>query len=88
MKEDIDVTAMGQFQKDFKFKSLPSIDFIISEEFNDMEEGKKDSLLLMLPEVIEELVQISSSRVLILQHFKTQSRVFSNRGRMMQPWES
>lgn len=35
--EDIDATAMDQFKKDFKLKRLSSIDFIIPNEFNDME---------------------------------------------------
>ena len=59
---------MDQSQKNFKLKSLPSIDFIILLEFNDMV-GKKNSLSLMLLKVIEALVQVSNSKVLILQHY-------------------
>ncbi len=59
---------MDQSKKNFKLKSLPSIDFIILLEFNDMV-GKKNSLSLMLLKVIEELVQVSNSKVLILQHY-------------------
>lgn len=53
--EDIDATAMDQFKKDFKLKRLSSIDFIIPNEFNDME-WKIDSLSLVLPKVFEEWV--------------------------------
>ena len=59
---------MDQSKKNFKLKSLPSIDFIILLEFNDMV-GKKNSLSLMLLKVIEALVQVSNSKVLILQHY-------------------
>ena len=45
------------------------IDFIIPNEFNDMMR-KKNSFVLVLPKVIEELVQVSSLKILILQHLK------------------
>ena len=35
--EDTEVMAMDQFKKDLKLKRLSSIDFIIPNEFNDME---------------------------------------------------
>ena len=39
---------------------------------------KKNSFFLVLPKVIEELVQVSSLKILILQHFKTRGRVSFN----------
>ena len=49
---------------------------------------KEDSLsVLLFPKVIEELVKTSSSKVLILQHFKTQGQVSSHQRRMMKSWK-
>jgi hypothetical protein len=36
------------------------------------------SLFVVLPKVIPNLKQVSSARIVILRHFKTRSRVFSN----------
>ena len=41
-------------------------------------------LLTVLPRVISKLKEVLSARVLILQHYKTRGRVFSNKGSMMQ----
>ena len=65
-KEDIDVIAMGCSKQDFKLQSLPIIDFITLYEFSDMVEKEDSLIVLMLPK-IEELVKISSSKVLILK---------------------
>ena len=64
-KEDIDV----------KLKSLPNIDFIIPSESTNMGR-KKYYLILLLTKMIEALVQVSSWKVHIFQHFKTWERVF------------
>ena len=70
----LDVTAMYQF-KECKLKIPPIIDFIISDEFNNVV-GKNYSLFLILLMVTEELVEVSSSEVLGLQHYKTWGWVF------------
>ena len=57
MKEDVDVTTIDQFKKDFKLNGPLVVDFIIPNESNDMM-GMKDFLFLILPKVIEELVQV------------------------------
>ena len=85
-KEDINNTAMDQFKKKFKLKRLPIIDFIIPNVFNDMV-ARRNLLSLMIPKVIDKLVQVSSLNVLILPHYKTRGRVSSNWGRMMQSWK-
>jgi hypothetical protein len=45
------------------------LDFIIPNEFNDVVEHKA-SLFLMLSKVIQELMQVSRARILILQNLK------------------
>lgn len=60
---------MYQF-KECKLKIPPIIDIIISDEFKNVV-GKNDYLFLVLLKVIEELVEVSSSKVLRLQHYKT-----------------
>ncbi len=60
---------------------IPHIDFVIPNEFNDAVECKI-SLSSILPKVIPELKHVSSAKILILPHFKTRGRVFSNQGRM------
>lgn len=72
----LDVTGMYQF-KESKLKIPPIIDFIVSDKFNNVV-GKNDSLFLRLLMVIEELVEVSSSEVLRLQHYKTWGWVFFN----------
>ena len=57
----------------------PLVDFIILDKFNEMVE-QKCSLFLVSPKVIQELVQLSSVRVLILRHFKSWGWVFFNKG--------
>ena len=64
-----------------KIMLIPHIDFVILEEF-DMAEFKV-SLFSMLPEVIPDLKQVLLVSILILQCFRTRSRVFSNQRRMM-----
>uniref|UniRef100_A0A7N2MG37 Uncharacterized protein n=1 Tax=Quercus lobata TaxID=97700 RepID=A0A7N2MG37_QUELO len=64
-KEDVDVTTIDQFEKGFKLDIPLVIDFIIPNEFNDTMRNK-DSFLLVLPKVIEELVQVLGLKVLIL----------------------
>uniref|UniRef100_A0A7N2LQP7 Aspergillus nuclease S1 n=1 Tax=Quercus lobata TaxID=97700 RepID=A0A7N2LQP7_QUELO len=59
MKKDVDVTTRDQFKKDFKLNNPLVVDLIIPNEFNDTR-GNKDFSFLMLPKVIEELVQVSS----------------------------
>ena len=86
MKEDVDVTTIDQSEKSFKLDIPLVIDFIIPNEFNDTMR-KKNSFFLVLPKVIEELVQVSSLKILILQHFKTRGRVSSNRRSMMESWK-
>ena len=61
---------------------IPHIDFLTSDEFNDVELGT--FLFLMYPRVIPELKHVSNTRILILLHFKTQVHVFSKQGKMMQ----
>lgn len=55
------------------------VDFIILDKFNEMME-QKCSLFLVSPKVFQELVQLSSVRVLILRHFKSWGWVFFNKG--------
>jgi hypothetical protein len=60
----------------------PHIDFIIPKTLTRVMEHMP-SFFLGLPKVLTELVQVPSTRVLILEHFKTRGRVFSNQGSMM-----
>ena len=65
-----------------KFSTLIApIDFIIPDKFNIVE--PKSSLPLVQPDVFQELQQLSSTIVLILEHFKTRDRVFSTQWSMM-----
>ena len=48
------------------------INFIIPNEFNDMMR-KKNSFVLVLPKVIEELVQVSGLKVLVLKTLEDSS---------------
>ena len=66
MEEDVDVTARDQFKKDFKLNNPLVVDLIIPNKFNDTR-GNKDFSFLMLPKVIEELVQVSGLKVLVLK---------------------
>ena len=61
---------------------IPHIDFVIPNEF-DMVEFKV-FIFSVLPKVILDLKKVLFVSILILQCFKTQGRVFSNKRRMMQ----
>jgi hypothetical protein len=66
------------------FSSLiPHIEFIIPDKFNDVMESKA-RLFSVLPTVVPELKQVLCVRLLLLQHYKTRGRVFSNQRSMMQ----
>ena len=60
---------------------IPHIDFVIPNTF-DVEEFKV-FIFPVLPKVISDLKQVLFISILILQCFKTRSRVFSNQRRMM-----
>ena len=53
------------------------------DKFNDVVECMA-SMFLVLPKVIQNLVQVSDARSRIPQHLKTQDQVFSDQGTMMQ----
>ena len=57
---------------------ISHIEFVIPNEFNDAE--YKISLFLVLPKMIQELVQVSWAKVCIFQHFKAPGQIFSSRG--------
>ena len=59
----------------------PNIDFVIPNIFTDVD--PKALLVSALPKVVPAFKQASSARILILIHFKTQGRVFSNHGSLM-----
>ena len=63
---------------------IPHIDFVIPNESNAVE--FKVFLFSVLPKVIPNLKQVLLVSILILQHFRTRGRVFSNQRRMM--WET
>ena len=81
--QELDAPAAHQDKAVTLATLTPRIDFIIPETFNRVME-QKPSFFLRLPKVLKELVQVPSTRVLILVHFKTRGRVFSNQGSMMQ----
>ena len=60
---------------------IPHIDFVIPNEFDVVE--FKVFLFPVLPKVILDLKQVLLVSILILQHFRTRGRVFSNQRRMM-----
>jgi hypothetical protein len=65
------------------FPSLtPHIEFVIPDKFNDVMESKV-SLFSVLPTIVLDLKQVLCIRILLLQHFKTQGRVFSNKRSMV-----
>jgi hypothetical protein len=71
-------SAATAVDKYASFASLISpIDFVIPELFNDVVKHQT-CLFVVLPKVIPNLKQASSAKILILRHFKTRSRVFSN----------
>ena len=53
------------------------IDFVFLEEFYGVMELKV-ILLSVLPRVISDLKEVLSTKVLILNHYKTRGRVFLN----------
>ena len=61
---------------------IPHIKFVIPNKFNDVMEFK-DPLFSILPTVVPDLKQVLRIIILLLQHFKTRGRVFSNQGSMM-----
>ena len=56
---------------------ISHIDFVIPEIFNNVVEHQ-NFLFVVLPKVIPNLKQASSAKIVILHHFKTRGRVFSN----------
>ena len=61
---------------------IPHIEFVIPDKFNDVMEFKAP-LFSILSTVVPNLKQVLRVRILLLQHFKTRGRVFSNQGSMM-----
>uniref|UniRef100_A0A2N9I012 TATA-binding protein interacting (TIP20) domain-containing protein n=1 Tax=Fagus sylvatica TaxID=28930 RepID=A0A2N9I012_FAGSY len=60
---------------------IPHIEFVIPDKFNDVE--FKAHLFSVLPTVVSDLKQVLRVRILLLQHFKTRGRVFSNQRSIM-----
>ena len=60
----------------------PNIDFVIPDIFTDVT-VPKTLLLSVFPKVVPTIKQTSSAQILILPHFKTRGRVFSNQRSMM-----
>ena len=77
-------TQLDEVDKVVSFSSpIPHIEFIIPDKFNDVMESKAP-LFSVLPTVVPELKQVFHIRLLLLQYYKTQGRVFSNQRSMMQ----
>ena len=55
----------------------------LSFQTNEWYGGKEISLSLMLSKIVEELLQVSSSKVLVFQILKTWGQYFFNRVRIM-----
>ena len=66
-----------------KIVLVQHIDFVFPEEFYGVVELKV-ILLSVLPRVISGLKEVLSTKVLILHHYKTRGRVFSNQESIMQ----
>jgi hypothetical protein len=76
-------TQLDEVGKVVSFSSpIPHIEFIIPNKFNDVNESKAH-LFSVLPTVVPELKQVFRVRLLLLQHYKTRGRVFSNQRSMM-----
>jgi hypothetical protein len=62
---------------------IPHIEFVIPDKYNDVE--FKAPLFSVLPTVVPELElkQVFRVKLLLLQHYKTRGRVFSNQRSMM-----
>jgi hypothetical protein len=72
------MTFSAAENKHASFATLIShIDFVIPEIFNNVV-AHQNLLFVVLPKVIPNLKQASNAKIVILQHFKTQGRVFSN----------
>ena len=70
-------------EKTVLFSTLhPHVDFVIPDIFTDVMVPKV-LLLSVLLKVIPAFKQASSAQILILPHFKTRGRVFSNQRSMM-----
>ena len=71
-------------EKTILFATLhPNIDFVIPDIFTDVTVPKA-LLLIVFLKVVPTFKQASSAQILILSHFKTRGRVFSNQRSMMQ----
>jgi hypothetical protein len=76
-------TQLDEVDKVVSFSSpIPHIEFIIPDKFSDAMEFKAP-LFCILPTVVPELKQVFRVRLLLLQHYKTRGRVFSNQRSMM-----
>ena len=76
-------TQLDEVVKVVSFSSpIPHIEFIIPDKFNDAMESKVP-LFCVLPTVVPKLKQVFRVRLLLLQHYKTRGRVFSNQRSMM-----
>ena len=76
-------TQLDEVDRVVSFSSpIPHIEFIISNKFNDVMESKAP-LFSVLPTIVPELKQVFRVRLLLLQHYKTRGRVFSNQRSMM-----
>ena len=70
-------TMMLSMDQD-KAISYPPIDFIITNEFNEMVEHKA-CLFLVLPKVLQELME----EFLFLKHYQNSRQIISTQARMM-----
>ena len=61
----------------------PNINFVIPDIFTNVMVPRA-LLLLVLPKVVLTFKQTSSTRILMLPHFKTRGRVFSNQRSMVE----
>ena len=76
-------TQLDEVDRVVSFSSpIPHIEFIIPNKFNDVMESKAP-LFSVLPTIVPELKQVFRVRLLLLQHYKTRGRVFSNQRSMM-----
>ena len=81
--EEVKTTVLPMVHKlQDEIMLIPHIDFVIPNEFDVVE--FKVFIFSVLPKVILDLKQVLLVSILILQCFKTQGRVFSNKRRMMQ----
>ncbi len=71
------IQSLMRLTKLIQWRFIRNIDFVIPKIFNNVLEHQK-FLFVVLPKVILDLKQASSAKIVILRHFKTQGRVFSN----------